>query len=60
MKHDEILVGMKEISGYMKVSERVVRRYVERYPDIPIKKDGQWVSHAQELSEWFRRHVGSR
>lgn len=60
MGNDDILVGMKEISGFMRVSRRVVSRWIKECPDIPITKDGQFMAHAGDLAEWQRRYVGKK
>lgn len=60
MSNDDILVGMKEISGFMRVSRRVVKRWIEECPDIPITKDGMFMAHAIDLAEWQRRHVSRK
>ena len=57
MSNDDILVGMKEICCFLKVSRRVVNRWMEESPDIPIAKDGQLMANAVDLAEWQRRHI---
>lgn len=57
MSNDDILMGMKEISGFLKVSRRVVSRWMAEYPDIPIIRDGGLHSNAALLGEWHRKHV---
>lgn len=54
MSNDNILVGMKEITAFLKVKEKVVRRWMAEHPDMPITKDGQLLSHAVELDVWYR------
>ncbi len=57
MSNDDILVGMKEICSFLKVSRRVVSRWMEECADIPIAKDGQLMANAVDLGEWHRQHV---
>lgn len=57
MSNDHILVGMKEITEFLKVSRAVVRRWMTDHPDIPIAKDGQLMANAEDLSAWHREHV---
>jgi hypothetical protein len=57
MSNEDILVGMKEISSFLKLSRRVINRWMLEYPDIPIIKDGQLMANAVDLAEWQRRHV---
>lgn len=57
MNNENILIGMKQITGYLKVSEKVVRRWMATDNKIPIAKDGQLISHAQELDSWCRERV---
>jgi len=54
MSNDNILVGMKAITAFLKVSDKVVRRWMAEHPDMPITKDGQLLSHAVELDTWYR------
>jgi len=57
MSNDDILVGMKAISGFLKVSEKVVRRWMVECPELPIVKDGQLLANARDLSEWQRERI---
>lgn len=57
MSNENILVGMKEIAGFLKVSRQVVYRWRDENQDIPIAKDGQLMANALDLAEWHRRHV---
>lgn len=57
MSNDDILVGMKEISEFLRVSRRVVNRWIKESPDIPIVKDGQMMAVVSDLKEWQRLHV---
>lgn len=34
--NDAVLVGMKEIAAYLRVSEHTVRLWRSRYPDMPV------------------------
>ncbi|QQG66349.1 hypothetical protein [Desulfobulbus oligotrophicus] len=60
MLNDDILVGMKEICCFLRVSRRVVNRWMKEYPDMPIVKDGQRMAVAGDLAEWQRRHIKRR
>lgn len=60
MSNDDILVGMKEICAYLKVSRRVVNRWMREHPDIPIRRDGGLHSDASLLRDWRRRLVEHR
>lgn len=57
MSNNDILVGMKDITQFLKVSRRVVSRWMEENPEIPIIKDGQLMANAVDLAEWHRQHV---
>jgi len=60
MSNDDILVGMKAIAGFLKVSRQVVYRWMDEYPEIPIRKDGMLFSNSSELSDWHRGFVAGR
>lgn len=60
MSNEDILVGMKEIAGFLKVSRQVVYRWMDENQDIPIAKDGQLMANALDLADWQRRHVQRR
>jgi len=57
MSNDNILIGMKNISTFLKVSEKVVRRWINDCPEIPIIKDGQLMASTVDLAEWQRQHI---
>lgn len=57
MSNDNILIGMKDISTFLKVSEKVVRRWINDCPEIPIIKDGQLMASTVDLAEWQRQHI---
>jgi len=57
MSNDDILVGMKEISEFLKVGRNVVSRWMKECADFPVAKDGQLMANATDLSEWHRLHV---
>jgi hypothetical protein len=57
MSNEDILVGMKAIAGFLKVSEKVVRRWMVECPELPIVKDGQLLANARDLSEWQRERI---
>lgn len=57
MSNDDILIGMKNICAYLKVSEKVVRRWINDCPEIPIIKDGQLMASTIDLADWQRQHI---
>lgn len=60
MSDDDILVGMKEIAGFLRVGQHRVRQLIGRHADIPIRKEGQYISHKQELRDWVREFVARK
>lgn len=57
MSNEEILVGAKEICAFLKIGPRKLREWLEKYPEMPVIKDGTYHSNARALSEWQARMV---
>jgi hypothetical protein len=51
----DILVGMKSICDFLRVSEATVIKWRREYDDFPVKKNGQLTSSRAALNEWSRR-----
>lgn len=51
----DILVGMKAICGFLRVSEATVIKWRQQYDDFPVKKNGQLTSSRAALNEWSRQ-----
>lgn len=50
----DILVGMKSICDFLRVSEATVLKWRREYDDFPVKKNGQLTSSRAALNEWSR------
>jgi len=48
----DILVGMKAICDYLRVSEATVIKWRAEYDDFPVKKNGQLMSSRSALNTW--------
>lgn len=58
MTNNEVLVGMKEISGFLRVGPKVVKRWMAEYADMPVVRDGNHLhSNAGLLAAWHRNFV---
>ena len=59
-RKDTSLQGLKEISGYARVSENTVLKYVKYFGFPAGKLGGQWVSDKVEVDEWRRQWCARR
>lgn len=59
MTNSEVLVGMKDISGFLRVGPKVVNRWMAQYKDFPVIRDGygRLYSNAVALSAWHQNFV---
>jgi hypothetical protein len=56
----DLLVGMKAICDFMRLSEPTIMKYCREYDDFPVKKNGSYLSSRSGLNTWFRDFVKSR
>ena len=56
----DILVGMKAICSFLKVSEATITKWRNEYDDFPVKKCGQLISSKTALNTWSRNLFSSK
>lgn len=58
--NEELLIGWKDISNYLNVSEKTAMRY-ERERKLPVKKDpaGHPIIRKEHADEWRLRHLSA-
>lgn len=49
----DILVGMKAICDFLRVSEATIIKWRKEYEDFPIKKNGQLTGTRAALQKWI-------
>ena len=54
----DILVGMKAICDFLRVSEATVIKWRREYDDFPVKKNGQLTSSRAALNKWSLKLFG--
>jgi hypothetical protein len=54
----DILVGMKAICDFLRVSEATVIKWRAEYEDFPVKKNGHVISSRHALNVWSRTVFG--
>lgn len=54
----DMLVGMKAICSFLRMSEATVLKWVREYDDFPVKKNGGYVSCRSKLNAWFQAYLG--
>lgn len=57
VQNSDVLVGMKEIAAFLKVSRSVVYRWMAEYPEMPIHRKGKLFADVSELSGWQRQFI---
>jgi len=59
MGDDTILMGMKEIAAFLRISAPTVLKWHREYEDFPIRKAaGVWISDREMLKAWFEKYLG--
>lgn len=53
----DILVGMKAISSFLRMSEATILKWLREYDDFPVKKNGFYVSSRRKLNVWFQGYL---
>ena len=53
----DLLVGMKEICQFLRMSECTVIKWIREYEDFPVKKNGSYVSSRTRLNIWFQGYL---
>lgn len=53
----DLLVGMKAICTFLRMSEATVLKWHREYDDFPVKKNGGYVSSRHKLNIWFQRYL---
>ncbi len=55
-KNSGILTGTKEITAYLKITEKKLRYYRERYNKFPVRNEGgTLISHINALEKFFEQ-----
>lgn len=52
MSNDNTLIGKRNISTFLIVSEKVVRRWINDCPELRSIGDGQLMASTVDLIEW--------
>lgn len=52
MQKSQALIGIKEISVYMRRSERTVLRLIKEHNLPVVKERGQWIAYPEILAGW--------
>ena len=58
VEESDLLVGMKSISSFLKMSEATILRWLQEYDDFPVKKNGNYISSRTRLNTWFQAYLG--
>jgi hypothetical protein len=53
----DLLVGMKSICSFLRMSEATVLKWLREYDDFPVKKNGGYVSSRYKLNIWFQNYL---
>lgn len=53
----DLLVGMKAICSFLRMSEATVIKWQREYDDFPVKKNGGYVSSRYKLNIWFQNYL---
>lgn len=53
----DLLVGMKAICSFLRMSEATVLKWLREYDDFPVKKNGGYVSSRYKLNIWFQNYL---
>jgi transposase len=63
-ENEAVLVGMKEVAAFLRVSEFTVRGWMEKYADMPVYQErpgARLCADKEALATWQRRlYAGSR
>jgi hypothetical protein len=57
-ENDAVLIGMKEIACYLRVSEKKVVEWRAKYPDMPVFSEGKGArlcADKERLGTWQRQ-----
>lgn len=54
----DILVGMKAICAFLRMSDATVLKWLREYDDFPVKKNGGYISSRYKLNLWFQAYLG--
>ncbi len=53
----DMLVGMKAICSFLRMSEATVIKWTRDFEDFPVKKNGGYVSSRHKLNIWFQAYL---
>jgi hypothetical protein len=53
----DILIGMKAICSFLRMSEATVLKWLREYDDLPVKKKGVYISSRVKLNAWFHEYL---
>lgn len=54
----DILVGMKAICDFLRMSDATVLKWMREHDDFPVKKNGGYISSRIKLNTWFQSYLG--
>lgn len=53
----DLLVGMKAICSFLRMSEATIIKWMREYDDFPVKKNGGYISSRYKLNVWFQTYL---
>lgn len=56
----DMLIGMKAICSFLRMSEATVLKWLREYDDLPVKKNGVYISSRIKLNAWFQAYLESK
>lgn len=53
----DMLIGMKAICSFLRMSEATILKWMREYDDFPVKKNGVCISSRLKLNTWFQAYL---